>query len=247
MDTPNRPFGLSCTGTARDSGCLLSIDRISLGRSKFSSPRPDRSAGGFRLNVYCIGQGGPTVVLEAGLRDSLESWSRVQPGIAGFSRVCSYDRAGYGYSDPGPMPRTADRIASELHAALRSAGETPPYVLLGHSSGGYCIRVFNGKYSDEVAGLLFVDATQEDQYRLLPRAWVEGGAAMRRRAQRQAFWAPLYVGLGIARLQLRMEGREAPPLILQSKYLRARASEFQNIELSAEQARTADHIRDYSR
>lgn len=200
------------------------------------------SAGRFRLNVYCIGQGSPTVVLEAGLADSLDSWSRVQPEIAQFSRVCSYDRAGYGYSDPGPMPRTSDRIASELHAALQSAGEKPPYVLVGHSFGGYCIRVFNGKYSDEVAGLLLVDATQEDQYRLLPRAWADSGAAMRRRAQRQAFWAPLYVGLGLARLQLRLEDREVPPVILQSKYLRARASEFQNIEVSAEQARTAGHI-----
>lgn len=89
------------------------------------------SAGRFRLNVYCIGQGSPTVVLEAGLADSLDSWSRVQPEIAQFSRVCSYDRAGYGYSDPGPMPRTSDRIASELHAALQSAGEKPPYVLVG--------------------------------------------------------------------------------------------------------------------
>ena len=164
-------------------------------------PHPGRlvSVGGFRLNVYCIGQGSPTAVLESGLADSLESWRRVQPGIARFARVCSYDPAGYGYSDPGPMPRTSDRIASELHTALRSAGEKLPYVLVRHSFGGYNIRVFNGKYPDEVAGLVLVDATQEDQYRLLPRAWIDGGAAMRRRAERQAFWASLYIGLGLAR------------------------------------------------
>src|SRR5580692_4585708 len=90
--------------------------------------RPGRLvfAAGFRLNLYCTGQGNPTVVLESGLADSLDTWSRVQPEIARFARVCSYDRAGYGYSDPGPMPRTSDRIATELNAALLSAGENPP-------------------------------------------------------------------------------------------------------------------------
>jgi pimeloyl-ACP methyl ester carboxylesterase len=211
---------------------------------RFRHPGQLGSVGKFRLNVYCTGQGSPTVVLEAGLADSLDSWSRVQPEIARFARVCSYDRAGYGYSDPGPMPRTSDRIASELHAALRSAGERPPYLLVGHSFGGFNIRVFNGKYSDQVTGLLLVDATQEDQYRVLPRAWADMGAAMRRRAQRQAFWAPLYIDLGLARLQLRLQGHQVPPVLLQSKYLKARASEFEHIEVSAEQARTAGHFDD---
>jgi pimeloyl-ACP methyl ester carboxylesterase len=116
--------------------------------------------------------------------------------------------------------------------------------LVGHSFGGYNIRVFNGKYPDQVAGLVLVDATQEDQYRLLPRAWADMGVAMRWRAHRQAFWAPLYVDLGLARLQLRMEGRQVSPVLLQSKYLRARASEFENIEVSAEQARAAGNIHD---
>jgi pimeloyl-ACP methyl ester carboxylesterase len=80
------------------------------------------------------------------------------------------------------MPRTSDRIASELHAALLSAGESPPYLLVGHSFGGFNIRVFNGKYSDQVAGLLLVDAIQEDQYRLLQAALGNLGAALRRRA-----------------------------------------------------------------
>jgi pimeloyl-ACP methyl ester carboxylesterase len=206
--------------------------------------RPGRlvSTGDFRLNVYCTGRGSPTVVLESGLADSLDAWSRVQPDIARFARVCSYDRAGYGYSDPGPMPRTSDRIAAELHAALRSAGEKPPYLLVGSSFGGFIVRVFNGKYPDQVAGLLLVDATQEDQYRLLPRSWANLSAATHRRARRQAFWAPLYIDLGIARLQLRMQGQQVSTVLLQSKYLKARTSEFENIEVSAEQARSADHM-----
>jgi pimeloyl-ACP methyl ester carboxylesterase len=208
------------------------------------SRRPGQlvSAGEFRLNLYCTGEGRPTVVLEAGLADSLDTWRGLQPTIARFARVCSYDRAGYGYSESGPMPRTSDRIASELHAALLSAGEKPPYLLVGHSFGGFNVRVFNGKYSDEVGGIVLIDATQEDQYRLLPRAWSNLGAATLRRAQRQAFWAPLYIDLGIARLQLRLQGQHAPPVLLQSKYLKARTSEFENIEVSAEQARRADHI-----
>jgi pimeloyl-ACP methyl ester carboxylesterase len=79
-------------------------------------------------------------------------------------------------------------------------------VLVGHSFGGFNVRVFNGNYSAQVVGLVLVDATQEDQYRLLPTAWSDMGAAMRRRAARQAFWAPLYVDLGLARLQLRFAG-----------------------------------------
>lgn len=155
--------------------------------------RPGRlvSAGAFRLNLHCTGKGSPTVVLEAGLADSLDAWRGLQPDVARFVRVCSYDRAGYGYSDPGPMPRTSDRIASELHTALVSAGEKPPYVLVGHSFGGFNVRVFNGKYPEQVSGLVLIDATQEDQYRMLPGVWKTLRAATLRRAQRQAFWAPL--------------------------------------------------------
>lgn len=209
-------------------------------------PRPGHlvDVGEFKLNLHCTGQASPTVVLESGLADSLDSWIRVQPDIARFARVCSYDRAGYGYSEPGPMPRTSDRIATELHAALGAAGEKPPYLLVGHSFGGYNVRVFNGKYSDEVVGLVLVDATQEDQYRLLPKAWAEMGLSMRQRADRQAFWAPIYIDLGIARLQLRFQGHQVPPVLLQSKYIKARASEFCNIEVSAEQARAAGHMTD---
>jgi pimeloyl-ACP methyl ester carboxylesterase len=210
------------------------------------SPRPKRlvDAGGFKLNLHCTGNGSPTVILESGLADSLDSWVRVQPQIARFARVCSYDRAGYGYSEPGPMPRTSDRIASELHAALRSAGEKPPYLLVGHSFGGYNARVFHGKYPDEVSGLVLVDATHEDQYRLLPKAWSEMGAAVRQRARRQAFWAPIYINLGIARLQLALGGQQIPSVLLQSKYIKARASELLNIEVSAGQARASGRIGD---
>jgi hypothetical protein len=87
--------------------------------------------GGYRLKINCVGTLSPTVVLESGLGDVSPEWERVQPGIAEFSRVCSYDRAGYGGSDAGPMPRSSAVIAKELHTLLQWAGEKPPFVLVG--------------------------------------------------------------------------------------------------------------------
>ena len=201
--------------------------------------------GGYRLKINCSGTGSPTVVLEAGLGDVSIEWNSVQPEIAHFARVCSYDRAGYGGSDAGPMPRTSAEIAKELHALLQNAGEAPPFLLVGHSFGGYNVRVFNGKYSDEVMGIVLADATQEDQYRLLPPAWNGIFDSELERYKEQARWAPVFIGLGIARLKLRARGRdENLYLILQSKYLRARASELEMIQTSAEQARAAGNISD---
>src|SRR4029077_9156264 len=91
--------------------------------------------GGFRLNLYCMGSGSPTVVFDSGYEDWAPAWSTVQPKIAKWTRACSYDRAGTGFSDPGPMPRTSVRIAEELHAALHRAGIATPYILVGHAFG----------------------------------------------------------------------------------------------------------------
>src|SRR5271155_1542461 len=87
-------------------------------------------AGGFRLNLYCMGSGGATVGFDSGNEDWAPAWSTVQPQIAKWTRACSYDRAGAGFSDPGPMPRTSVRVARELHSALHRAGITGPYILV---------------------------------------------------------------------------------------------------------------------
>jgi pimeloyl-ACP methyl ester carboxylesterase len=201
--------------------------------------------GGYRLMLNCAGAGSPTVVLEAGFGDMSVEWTTVQPRIAKFLRVCSYDRAGYGGSDLGPMPRTSLQIARELHTLLKNAGEKPPYVLVGASFGGYNVRVFNGLYPDEVAGIVLADATQEDQYELLPKAWSAISAAQLKHCQRQARYAFFVVDLGVGRLMLRAQGADnGAYLILQRKYLRSRASELEQIRVSAEQARAANHIRD---
>jgi pimeloyl-ACP methyl ester carboxylesterase len=207
-------------------------------------PEPGRliDVGGYRLKLNCTGKGSPAVILEAGLGDLLTEWNRVQPEVAEFSRVCSYDRAGYGGSDPGPMPRTSAQIAKELHTLLERAGEKPPYLLVGHSFGGYNVRVFNGAYPEQVAGIVLVDATQEDQYELLPEAWKAIGRAMLQRYKSQARWAPVFMDLGVARLMLRLRGIHGSYLILQSKYLKARAAELEAIRTSAEQARAVGDI-----
>lgn len=223
-----------------------SYQAIATSRAARQIPEPGRpvDVGGFRLNINCAGQGMPTVVLEAGLGDSLSEWGKVQPGIARLTRVCSYDRAGYGTSDAGPMPRTSARIAEELHSLVQSAGEKPPYLLVGHSFGGYNVRDFNGNYPDEAAGIVLVDSTQEDQYDLLPQAWTAIGAAMLKRYQNPARWSPLYIDLGLARFMLRLRGIEPSHLVLQSKYLKARASELEYIRASAEQATASGNIVD---
>lgn len=202
--------------------------------------------GGYRLLLNCSGTGKPTVILEAGWGDVSVEWGAVQPEIAKFARVCSYDRAGYGGSDAGPMPRTSLQIATELHALLKNAGEQPPYVLVGASFGGYNVRVFNGLYADEVEGIVLADATQEDQYELLPKSWKAMNAAMSKHNERLARYAFFVADLGIGRLMLRAQGASdrGSYLILQTKYLRARASELREIRVSAEHARAADHISD---
>jgi len=204
-------------------------------------PEPGRlvDAGGHRLKINCTGSGSPTVVLESGWGDVLVEWQAVQPQISTFTRVCSYDRAGYGESDAGPLPRTSLQIARELHALLQNAGEHPPFILVGHSFGGYNVRVFHGQYPNEVVGLVLVDATQEDQYQLLPSAWKQLFANELSRRRSQAKWMPLQISLGIARLRF---GKQLGPygyLILRSNYIKARASELQEIQTSAEEARAA--------
>jgi pimeloyl-ACP methyl ester carboxylesterase len=119
-------------------------------------------AGGFQLNLYCMGSGSPTVVFDSGWGDWAPAWSKVQPEIAKWARACSYDRAGTGFSDPGPMPRTSVHIAEELWIALHHAGIGGPYILVGSAFGGDNVRTFADLYMGEVAGLVLIDADPTD-------------------------------------------------------------------------------------
>ncbi len=132
---------------------------------KYPPPGTLIDIGGYRLHLYCTGErqaGQPTVVLEAGSGSASPDWGLVQPEIARVTRVCSYDRAGYGWSDPGPLPRTSQRFAEELHTLLTKAGEKEPYILAGHSFGGHTVRLFAHQYPHEVTGIVLVDTRPEE-------------------------------------------------------------------------------------
>jgi len=115
-------------------------------------------ADGTRLNLYCMGSGSPAVVFDSGWEDWAPVWTIVQPEVAKWTRACSYDRAGAGFSDPGPLPRTSVRIADELRSALHNGGIEGPYILVGHAFGGDNVRTFAARHPGEVAGLVLVEA-----------------------------------------------------------------------------------------
>jgi len=130
------------------------------------TPPPGRlvSVGHHRLHIRCDGEGGPAVIFDAALGGSSLSWSLVQPAVARLTQACSYDRAGFGWSDAGPLPRTAGRIAEELHALVRAAPVAPPYVLVGHSYGGLVMRSYAARHPNDVAGLVLIEPA-------IPEAW----------------------------------------------------------------------------
>jgi pimeloyl-ACP methyl ester carboxylesterase len=151
------------------------------------TPPPGRlvDIGGYRLHLWCTGNGAPAVILDNGLGGSSVGWGFVQPEVARFTRVCSYDRAGMGYSDPGPSPRTARRIASELSELLARSEIAGPVVLVGASIAGFNVRLFATDHAERAAGLVLVDASHEDDAHDVP--WM-------------ARFVPLLSTIGIFRL-----------------------------------------------
>lgn len=115
------------------------------------------AADGSQLNLYCTGNGSPTVLFDSGHQDWAPAWAVVQPEVAKWTRTCSFDRPGYGFSPAGPMPRTSERISTEIHDALRAVGISGPYVLVGHAFGATNMRTFADLYPDEVKGLVLID------------------------------------------------------------------------------------------
>ncbi len=144
--------------------------RLATRRDLAATPPPGRlvDIGGHRLHLWCTGDGAPAVILDTGLGGSSAGWGYVQPDVARFTRVCSYDRAGMGYSDPGPSPRTARRIADELAELLVRSGIAGPVVLVGASIAGFDVRVFASDHADRAAGLVLVDASHEDDAHEVP-------------------------------------------------------------------------------
>ncbi len=153
---------------------LQAINAFAQGESTsppFPPPGKLLDVGGWRLHLNCTGEARaaqPTVILEAGLGDFSVEWSLVQPGVAKFARVCSYDRAGDGWSELGPHPRTLRQIVYELHTLLDKAGVKPPLVLVGHSYGGWLVRLYASTYPTDVAGMVLVEAGADNPWRMMP-------------------------------------------------------------------------------
>jgi pimeloyl-ACP methyl ester carboxylesterase len=161
--------------------------------------------GGYKMHLQCAGKGGPTVILDAGCGCTSLSWSLVQPQIAQFTRVCSYDRAGYPWSEQSPLKRSSKNMAVELHALLHIANVPGPYILVGSSLGGINARLYAAMYPEDVTGLILVDSPHEDSFKriakiepkqnpyLIKFLWYTGlqGIILQNSSRIKAFLSPL--------------------------------------------------------
>ncbi len=185
-------FGALTIGTAFNSFRNWNLNRL--------HPAPGKivRVDGYPMHIYCIGSGAPTVVLDSGLGNDWLIWQKVQPAIARTNRVCSYDRAGIGWSAVRPGSRGALAIAEQLRMLLRTAGVHGPLLLVGHSAGGMYIRAFTGLFPAEVVGLVFVDAGSPELFHELPSPEMRKQEIARR--HREAPWLYLKVATGLSRL-----------------------------------------------
>ena len=179
-------------------------------RKRFPQVGQSVDIGGRNLNIYCSGNGSPAVILESGKGIPGYSWVFVQREIAKFTRACWYDRSGYGWSDSGPYPQNSVETARELHELLRRATIQPPYVLVGHSLGGFHVRVYNGLYPDDLAGMVLVDSSHEDEGIQIPRHRGRSHPAYLRRPV--SLLAETVYGLGLLRVLARHRGSDFRPV-----------------------------------
>jgi len=179
------------TDSVRRKGCLFWLGRgllaagilllgVALVSASFeaAAARTDRrthpppgqlvDVGGYQLHIHCLGEGSPTVILESGAGEASPMWGWIQPQLAASTRVCAYDRAGFGWSEDGPQPRDAQQIVTELHLLLQNAGVQPPYLLVGHSLGGELMRLYAGEHPDQVVGLVLIDSSHPEQMTRMP-------------------------------------------------------------------------------
>lgn len=152
--------GLALAGLALDAGAQV-IKDVPVVEAMADYVAPDGLVpvdGARRIHIRCLGQGSPTVVLTAGLGGWSATWAKVQPELAKTTRACAWDRAGFGLSDADARaPQTVGRTADDLERALKGAGVTGPYVLVGHSAGAHEVLTFVDRHPREVAGIVLVD------------------------------------------------------------------------------------------
>jgi pimeloyl-ACP methyl ester carboxylesterase len=170
---------------------------------RYPAPGEMVEVGGYGLHLYCTGRGAgsPTIVMDSALGGTVLDWQLVQPELAESTRVCSYDRAGMGWSEAGAQPRTSRLIARELHTLLGNAGVEGPYVLVGHSFGGTNMQVYASQYPNEVAGMVLVDSALED----------EEAVTLTKSLQPPPVLLKIYATIGLTRLPYTL-GAEPPGL-----------------------------------
>jgi pimeloyl-ACP methyl ester carboxylesterase len=168
-----KPFHLLLISAVLLAGFGVIYEQFGRRQDRIRLPQIGTSVdiGGRNLNIFCSGAGSPPVILESASGIGLE-WQPVQAKLGEFTQTCWYDRAGMGWSDPGPFPRTSATIASDLHELLKRSGVRPPFVLAGFSFGGLPLREYTGLYLDEVAGVVLVDSAQEDEPLRAPRFYL---------------------------------------------------------------------------
>jgi pimeloyl-ACP methyl ester carboxylesterase len=218
-------------------------------------PPPGRMVpvGDYKLQLYCFGAGSPTIIVEPGMGVDWVSWRLVISKLLPTNRVCVYDRAGYGWSDPGPKPRTALLEARELHTLLVRAGVPPPYLLAAHSFGAYIARIYASKFRGSLAGVVLVDPSQEDE----PAS--TGAASSKRAGLRISNLVDLIPPLGVQRLRRMYKGDKAirgelrdAPQFYRERYLIASSltqlkferNEFDSLSLTKAQVRETVFPRD---
>jgi pimeloyl-ACP methyl ester carboxylesterase len=182
-------------------------ENVAVQREASAMTMPGRlfDVGGHRLHLHCTGTGSPTVVLESGLGGRSPLWGRISAATAGTTRICSYDRAGTGWSDSARGPRDSIAVAADLHRLLAVAGERGPYVLAAHSTGGVYALTYASRYPEQVAGLVLLDSATPRQFSVLPDYAAQYSMMTRLYALR-----PVLYRLGVGRLVPDLSSTEVP-------------------------------------
>ena len=196
------------------------------------------SVGTHQLHIYCTGEGRPTVIIDSGLGGFSLEWKKVQSSMAEEVQVCTYDRAGYGWSQAGPEPRTTRQIVNELHDLLLNAEVPGLYILVGHSFGGYNIRYYASLYPESVAGLVLVDASHPDQFDRLPQPEI-------RKVNIPAKSSTVRLSMPVIPANYPDEAkRQAFILMANSKAMHTYDQESENFKTSAQQVNEINYLPD---
>jgi len=219
----------------------------SLDHHTYAAPGELVDVGGHRLHLICTGSGNPTVILESGLGETAAYWGWISAAVTHDTRVCAYDRAGRGWSDPAPIPQDGIAVARDLRVLLDRAHVPGPFVLVGHSSGAQYVRIFAGRYPEQVAGMVLLDGQPAEAFECLPNF-----PSFYNRFRRIFALLPSLARLGVGRLiyhagfdSLPAQARDMQRLSYSSvRAARSLRDEFTELPTSLQQARSYQSLGD---